>query len=149
MSTMLERTKSFNKKELISWKPKAGDAIAGPVTESMTLVTFKDTGDQRYRVNVLSEETGLDTAIWCGTVLLDQFKKLNPQPTDVIGVMCWGKPEGKRWMDFTVEIDRHVAFQPFEGPDPVGNGVTPDDGDKVPNYEPPKYPPPPKSEPPK
>ena len=99
MSTMLEKTKSFKKKELKSWKPKKGDAIAGPVTEPMTLVTFKKTGDERYMLKIRSEADGEEYAIWCGTILLDEFKKLNPQITDVLGIMCWGEAEGKRWKD--------------------------------------------------
>ena len=110
----------------------------------MTLVTFKTTGDERYMLKILSEEDGEEYAIWCGARLLDEFKKLNPQPTDVLGIVCWGKPEGKQWVDFTVEIERHIAYRPFEGPDPSSNGNDPDGGDKIPDFEPPKYPPPPK-----
>ncbi len=145
MSTsMLERTRSFKQKELKSWTSKKGDAIAGPVTESLTLVTFKN-GDERYMLKIRSEADGEEYAIWGGTILFDEFKKLNPQPTDVLGIVCWGEPEGKRWKDYTVEIDRHVSYRPFEGLDPSSNGQD----SSLADDDIPKYPPPPKSEPPK
>ena len=112
---MLERAKKLEKRDSKSWKPEEGDVIAGKVVAALTLVRFEN-GDERYMLKVLSEENNEEMAVWAGKILFDLFKELNAQVGDEIAVKCFGYPEGKRYKDFAVDIERHTPYVPYAEP---------------------------------
>ncbi len=109
--SMLERARNLKKKEFKSWDAKEGSAIAGEIVTPLTMVEIK--GAERYLARVLSEEDGEEVTIWCGTVLLDLFKKLNPQVGDEVAIRCFGIAEGKRHKDYAMEVERHTPLVPY------------------------------------
>lgn len=134
--SMLDRAKNLKKKEYESWDAQEGSVIAGKIVSPLTTVTIKD--EERYLARVLSEETGKETTVWCGKVLLDLFKEHNPQVSDEVAIKCFGKPEGKSYKLYEMEVERHTPHIPYAEPkqddSPPANGK---DSDELPDFTPP------------
>jgi hypothetical protein len=98
-----------------AWRPKPGDILVG-------FIDSFDIGHTSYgpvrTVIVTVEATNEKVSLWLSsTVLLDQFKRQQPQPREKIGLKYLGKDPDKGYHRYRLLVDRTepLTFEPLGG----------------------------------
>lgn len=103
---LLDKAKELEQGKGVVWTPEPGEAIAGEVIR-YEKVTTKIGEGQLLQIKSETNDEIID--IWCATVLRRNLDAKNVQPGDSVGIKFHGIPEGKKYKDFSVIVEKVPA----------------------------------------